>query len=489
MRLAQRLTLAVILALVSVLALHGWHRARRESALLDREGRRDHLLLGRALGTGMTEAWRRAGESAALALVDTMNQSEAEIEIRWVWLDAPGSDPSGPRAPTPTLRPVARGREVAWVERRPGRDERLFTYVPVRLPSGRPGAIELSESRSSDAQFVRTSVRNAVTATAAAALACSVMVMALGVLLVGRPVRLLVAQARRVGAGDFSARLRLSRRDELGELAEEMNAMCDRLATAHARLLEETAARLAAQQRLEHADRLATVGRLAAGIAHELGTPLNVIAQRSQMVLAREVAGDGVVDAVRIVAGQTERITAIIRQLLDFARRRGPAKSVCDLRGVAEGAVSLLTPLAQKRGVTITLVQPEAPIQGELDTGQIHQALANLIVNAIDAMPGGGAITVSVSRAWTEPPVELAHPPGEHARIDVRDEGTGIPDDALPHVFEPFFTTKEVGEGTGLGLSVAYGLVREHGGWIAARNHPDGGTLLTLYLPLGGFSQ
>ncbi|MDB4931319.1 MAG: sensor histidine kinase, partial [Myxococcaceae bacterium] len=98
MRLAQRLTLAVVLALVAVLSLHGWHRARREAALLDREGRRDHLLLGRALGIGMTETWRRSGEAAALSLVDAMNQSESEIDIRWVWLDAAPPDPSAARA-------------------------------------------------------------------------------------------------------------------------------------------------------------------------------------------------------------------------------------------------------------------------------------------------------------------------------------------------------------------------------------------------------
>jgi two-component system NtrC family sensor kinase len=483
-KLAPRLTLAVVLAMVAVLALHGWHRTRRESALLDREGRRDHLLLGRALGIGMTATWRRSGEAAALALVDAMNQSESEIEIRWVWLDAAPPDPAAARAPEPVRRAAARGREVAWVERPAGRADRLYTYVPVRLPSGRSGAVELSESRSADEQFVGTSVRNAATATVTAAAACALLVMALGVALVGRPVRQLVAQARRVGAGDFTERLTLSRRDELGELAEEMNAMCDRLAAAHDRLLEETNARLAAQAGLEHADRLTTVGRLAAGLAHEVGTPLNVISQRAQMVLAREVTGEAVFDAVRVVAEQADRITVIIRQLLDFARRRGPAKSVRDLRDVVAGVVSLLTPLAQKRRVAIARVQPDEAVEVELDAGQIHQALANLIVNAIDAMPAGGTMTVTVSRGRADPPAELGGRAAEFARVEVRDEGEGIPVEALPHVFEPFYTTKEVGEGTGLGLSVAYGLVREHGGWIAAQNAPAGGSVLTLYLPL-----
>ncbi len=485
MRLAQRLTLGVVLTMIAVLTVHGWNRARRESALLDREGRRDHLLLGRALGLGMTEAWRRADEAAALALVDAMNQSESEIEIRWVWLDAPPGDRARPHAPPQTLGAVARGEEVAWVEDGPGSADQLYTYVPVRLPSARLGAIELSESLVADAQFVRTSVRNTVTATATATLVCGLVVVALGVFLVGRPVRLLVAQARRIGAGDFASRLHLERRDELGELADEMNAMSDRLAAAHDRLLEETAARLAAQKGLEHADRLTTVGRLAAGIAHELGTPLNVISMRAQMVSSREVSGDAALDAARIIGAQADRMAAIIRQLLDFARRRGPSKAVCDLRSLVDGAASLLRPLAQKRRVTLEVRHPAEALDVELDAGQIHQALTNLVVNAVDAMPEGGAITVSVGRGRVVPPVEHGGAEGEYAHVAVQDQGVAVAPEVLAHVFEPFFTTKDVGEGTGLGLSVSYGLVREHGGWIAAESRPGEGSRFTLYLPLG----
>lgn len=484
MRLAQRLTFAVVLAMVAVLALHGWHRVRRESALLDREGRRDHLLLGRALGLGMTETWRRAGEGAALALVDAMNQTESEIDMRWVWLDAPDADPSHPRAPASVLAPVARGREVAWVERRPDGADRLLTYVPVRLEGRRPGAIELSESRSADQQFVATSVRNTLAATGVAALVCSALVAALGVAFVGRPVRRLVEQARRIGSGDFGARLHLPPRDELGELAAEMNAMCDRLADAHDRLLAETAARLAAQKGLEHADRLTTVGRLAAGIAHELGTPLNVISMRAQMIATQEVTGDAALEGARIVGAQSERMAAIIRQLLDFARRRGPEKSVRDLRGVVDGATSMLRPLAQKRRVALKVVQPDEALDVELDAGQIHQALANLIVNAVDAMPQGGDITVTVTREQVSPPAEHGGAEAGYAAVSVHDEGAAIPPEVLAHVFEPFFTTKEAGEGTGLGLSVSYGLVREHGGWISADSRPGEGSRFTLYLPM-----
>ncbi|MEZ4394568.1 MAG: ATP-binding protein [Polyangiales bacterium] len=479
MRLARRLILAIVLAIVSVLAVHGYYRVRREAALLDREGRRDHLLLGRALGVGMAEAWRRAGPSAALALVDEMNQREPEIEIRWI--GAEGDAMSSPEA----LAAARAGREVAWIERRPDGAELLFTLVPVRLADGRVGAVELSESRAADQRFVHTSVQNTVLATLAAALVSALLTAALGVLFVGRPVRQLVAQARRVGAGEFDTRLRLRARDELGELSEEMNAMCDQLAAAHDRLLAETAARLAAQQRLEHADRLTTVGKLAAGIAHELGTPLHVIAQRARMVVEREVEGDAARDKARIILEQTDRMTVIIRQLLDFARRRGPQSAVRDVCALAGNVVSLLAPLAQKRGVEVTLTRPEGAVDAMIDDGQIQQVLTNLVVNGIDAMPRGGRLTVTVARAHLAPPEEQGAAPAACASVEVRDEGEGIAEDVLPHIFEPFFTTKDVGEGTGLGLSVAYGLVREHGGWIAVDSRAGQGTRFTVYLPVG----
>src|SRR5882762_9686123 len=120
MRLARKLMAAVILAMIVVLAIHGYHRAQREAMLLDREGRRDHQLIGRALGLGMAEAWRR-GQGPALALVEAMNQREPEIDMRWVWLDAPKGDRFHPQAPSSVLAPLSRGQEVTWLRHPPGR--------------------------------------------------------------------------------------------------------------------------------------------------------------------------------------------------------------------------------------------------------------------------------------------------------------------------------------------------------------------------------
>jgi two-component system, NtrC family, sensor kinase len=126
--------------------------------------------------------------------------------------------------------------------------------------------------------------------------------------------------------------------------------------------------------------------------------------------------------------------------------------------------------MAQKRGVTLELEPGTAELRAEIDAGQVQQALANLVVNGMQAMKLAGKVTVGLSPAHLTPPADLGGPPGDYARLTVTDEGAGIPEEFLPRIFELFFTTKDAGEGTGLGLSVAYGIARDHGGWIAAES-------------------
>jgi signal transduction histidine kinase len=181
-------------------------------------------------------------------------------------------------------------------------------------------------------------------------------------------------------------------------------------------------------------------------------------------------------------------MTAIIRQLLDFGRRRGPRLGVRDLRQVTDSALDMLRPLAEKRGVSVR-IDEHGPVHAEVDATQLQQALTNVAMNGIQAMQHGGALRVTVGTAVAAPPVAHGGAAARYAFIAIADDGVGIPPDQLPHVFEPFFTTKDVGEGTGLGLSVAWGIVREHGGWIDVASEPGRGTTFRIYLlasPNGG---
>ncbi len=275
----------------------------------------------------------------------------------------------------------------------------------------------------------------------------------------------------------------MTQRDEIGELADELNRMSEQLAAAQASREAEQARRFAMVEQLRHAHRLATVGTLASGIAHELGTPLNVIQARAQLIAGGEVNGAEIKSNAQIVVRESERIAHIVRQLLDFARPRPPVKRREDLSSLASETIRLLDTLGKKAGVGLDLgTLPEMPV--EVDRQQVQQVLTNLIVNAIQATPAGGAVRIDVAKEKTAPPPAIGGEAATFARIDVTDTGSGISQDAAAFIFEPFFSTKEVGEGTGLGLSVAWGLARDHGGWIGVESTLGKGSRFSVYLPV-----
>ena len=253
------------------------------------------------------------------------------------------------------------------------------------------------------------------------------------------------------------------------------------LSTLRDRMNEEVNLRTGAIDQLRHAERLTTIGKLASGVAHELGTPLNVISGRASLIIASKVADTDTRNSAAIIVEQVERSVGIIRHLLDFARRGGSHREALNLSAVCRETVDLVTPFARKAGVEIELQGPA--VSASCNRGEVQQVLSNLLTNAIQAMPKGGRITVTTRLATTMPPDSKSEPPRTFAAFTVRDTGTGIPLDILPQIFDPFFTTKDVGLGTGLGLSVSYGIIRDHGGWISVDTRLGEGTSFTVYLP------
>ena len=362
--------------------------------------------------------------------------------------------------------------------------ERLVTYLPVQVEGRQVGALEISGPLTAREERFRAEIGQIVQRTGLGALVAILSIAVVGFMLVGRPMRRLVEKARRIGAGDLSGPLDMRQRDEIGVLAHEMNEMCDRLRSAQERLTNETERRLAAAEQLRHADRLTTVGKLASGVAHELGTPLNVVSGRAKMIVRGQVKGPEVVESAQTIVEQSERMTQIIKQLLGFARRRQPQRKQESLRAIAQQTLDLLRPMAQKKGTTFASLDPLLDPVVEVDASLVEQALTNLVVNAIQAMPTGGTISVGVAVEMASPPADLGGKKAEYACVHVDDQGIGMTSEQMAHIFEPFFTTKEVGEGTGLGLSVAYGIVRDHGGWIGVASTIGKGSRFSIYLPL-----
>ncbi|MER2559611.1 MAG: HAMP domain-containing sensor histidine kinase [Myxococcaceae bacterium] len=235
---------------------------------------------------------------------------------------------------------------------------------------------------------------------------------------------------------------------------------------------------------VERADRLVMVGQLAAGLAHELGTPLTVVSGRARQLAAGAIPADQAPEAARTIAEQSERMAGIIRQVLDYARRRGPRPGRYDVRTVMLQAVGLLGPVAARKRVALGFSDPGTPRVIAFDGSQVLQVMTNLVANAIGATPAGGKVELSMADAQGKtPPPETGLAPGNFVALRVQDTGVGIATEHLTRVFEPFFTTKETGEGTGLGLSVSLGIIRDHDGWIDVDTTRGAGTCFTVYLP------
>jgi PAS domain S-box-containing protein len=222
---------------------------------------------------------------------------------------------------------------------------------------------------------------------------------------------------------------------------------------------------------LRQAERLAELGTLASGMAHEIGTPMNVILGRAEYLLQR-TADEGMKKGLATIITQVERITKVMNQLLAFARRRTPERRAVDLGGIVDDSLEMFQErVAQSRITVEKAIEANMP-SVRADPDQLIQVLINLVMNSIHAMPEGGRLRLSLARE------------NSHVRLGVSDTGHGMPEEIRSKVFEPFFTTKDFGKGTGLGLTVVKGIIEEHGGTITVESAVDKGTTFWIRLPL-----
>jgi two-component system NtrC family sensor kinase len=305
-----------------------------------------------------------------------------------------------------------------------------------------------------------------------------------------RPVRELAEGTTRVAAGDFNHTIPSRSEDEIGQLAESFNKMTQRLKRAdreikdliknlEKKVQERTAELQATQYQLLQSEKLASIGKLSATIAHEINNPLNGILTYTKLIERKLTEGTLKKDEIpkfrsylAIMERETERCSTIVRNLLDFARQREPSlKPDVDINAVVEEALSLLANQIALQEITLEKRFDQLP-PIMADPTQLRQAFLNIILNACEAMLNGGILTVTTT---------FSNKRKKAVRVEIADNGVGIDEKDLSKIFDPFFTSKE--KGTGLGLSVVYGIINSHHGTIQVDSKVGEGTTAIITLP------
>ena len=292
-----------------------------------------------------------------------------------------------------------------------------------------------------------------------------------------RPIRLLISASNSVRDGNLNPDLGPPVKDELGILQRTFGSMLDSLKERSEKLLEES------ETKLRLSEKQASVGRLAAGVAHEINNPLTSVLTFTHLLLEREDLPKEASDDLRVIAESTERVRTIIRDLLDFSRQSELHLARADVCDLVETSVKLVRNQAAAKGIDLVEDIPANLPHKAIDFSQMQSVLINLLLNAIDATDHGGTISISVSRSLSSAQTAAREFDAPGFEISVRDNGKGIDPEHMRRLFDPFFTTKKAGEGTGLGLAVSLGIVERHGGNIRVQSEPGRGSTFVVWLP------
>jgi signal transduction histidine kinase len=542
MKIGTRITLTTVTLVLLTLGLYGWVSLRTRRAELNQDLERQMELVGASIRVAL-EAAEQGDYTGKLVA----RWQDAEPNIRFIYFDLAHARPGmqtpafvvatraaaaragqlpvgtiGPQPappspddeyiylPAPSDPTRARRLQIMTLNKVPFGDHieldgkpAYALLEPVRDKQDRViAAMELVRDEDDMARALLESRRTIIWALVALSALLAGLVWLSTRASISNPLKRLVEAIDDVTHGDLGRVILRERDDEVGALADRFNDMTGSLREAREEILHGVDAKLALEARLRHSEKLATIGQLAAGIAHEVGTPLNVIGGRARQLEKKAVDPAEVAKNAGIIATQTQRITKIIQQLLDFARRPASTRTLVDLHAVAKDCLDFLEhQLAVSRveaklrpftidstrtdGSAVALLPPEHPIvQGDAD--QLQQVCLNLCVNAIQAMPSGGALEMATRALIRRRPGLDAADPGRYVVLEVSDTGVGIPIADRDRIFEPFYTTKQGDTkegGTGLGLAVSVGIVKDHDGWMEIDSRPEGGTVFRVFLP------
>jgi two-component system, NtrC family, sensor kinase len=383
------------------------------------------------------------------------------------------------------LRAIER-HERTWIG---DRQERTVA-APIMRQGQVVGAVTVTLSLASVEQLGVRGRRVTLMFAIPAIIALTLLVDLLAQRLVHRPITAIRQTMRRAGVGELRARAPVDRADEIGEVAHGLNEMLGQLERFQAELqarveeatseLRETNASLVdSYQRvlnlrtaLGQAEQKAALGLMAGNVAHQIGTPLNLISGYVQVMIEEAQRDLPALHRLQTIEGQIRKVTDAVRTMLDSARRPALQREMVNVAALVEQVCEISRPALHAANVDVRVDTGGNLPALSADPVQLELALLNLVSNSLDAMPAGGRLELLLSAT------------AERVRVIVADSGTGIPPDVLPRIFEPWVTTKPPGRGTGLGLNITREVIASHGGVIDVRSEPGQGTVFTIDLPI-----
>ncbi len=469
MKLSTRLLLFLLPTMTVVMVGYMyWSMAEREDTLVS-QAEQEMGAYGAALSVALQYAFH---DSTRANFQRVINQVTRDPKIYAILLYDGRGNPllvsdsvatPSPAPPTSLARVLATGKPVSF--RRELEDHDVFSILrPIYGPDGRvSGALEVAQPLSFVQQQQQALRQRFFLNLLTLLVVVTLLTLWLVRRLVAEPMQRFVDAVRALGRGELAHRIersgagmKIMQGSELAALEDEINRMASNLESARARIMREAEERVVLERRLRETEKMAEIGNLAAGLAHDIAAPLNVISGRAELLLKSESENPERRRNVGIIVRQIGRITAIVRNLLDSGQRR-------------------LERQLGRLDVAIVLDGYPRPLIVVGDPDLLHQVFVNLVLNAVQALENAAPARprTIILRGWSTPD-DITH-------IEVADTGPGIPRAALPHLFEAFFTTKA--KGTGLGLVVARSIVEELGGALEASNEPDGGAVFRITLP------
>lgn len=479
MHIATRISASFAAAAVVMFGASGALLVDTESRDLHTALQRELFLLGRSVGLAAENALRDRQ-------IQDVRETMTKLERLDPTVDLLLYDPSGAvqvsshgsrrtRDTDAASEQAMRGLRASFTLVPPDDPAAAVLGLPLQLDDGElAGALVVVRPLDEllrDLRETRTAVGGAVLFFAALA---ALLAHLIGRRYIGRPLVQVGEAMRSVRAGDLTTGVDARASDEIGALVTEFNAMVEELRLAREELEEQAEARRRMVRALQEADKLVTIGQLSAGLAHEIGSPLQVLNGRARALRRKLDDPERVLHHADVIVEQTDRIARIVEQLLEFARRRPSRTARIVLAEPVSAVLELLAVEARRRGVTLTLTVDEGLPPVDADPDQMQQVVLNLVNNALQSIDGEGAIELRLSEGVT-----AADTPGQRCVcIEVRDTGAGVPGAVLPHLFEPFFTTRASKGGTGLGLAVVKSIVQDHGGTVSVESSPGGSTFI-----------